>query len=354
MIRWASKQLFAGLVVLAAMAASAAQAADCSALQTGIDREKLIFYVTDGARADKIGAAWYELEGKLGSAAEWLKLAPYRDGDPAEAVMNARSTADFAAKEVARLRAELKTMPEKGPSFPPVFFWPDGWQRLAFAVLDSLELQSKYLKQEADAVAAGDFEEVARIVQARNEDLSGFDKYFAAFDNQMVQLLPKRHPEHWLMVMRIHWHGLFDLYAARDETRDGDETREATLKIIEKLNQLARDIGADVPAFEATLAEHRQNLQPYFETLACDPEKAEAALDEYLQTYSDYAPLARETIDLLREYARIEVDYLNNGPTKEVFERYDAVSFRYEEVARKASDLWSLRAKLLTTAIAGK
>lgn len=328
-----------------------AQAADCTSLSTGIDRDKLVFFVEDGARADALGSDWYALEGRLGRAADWLKLAPYREADATEAIVNARKTAEFAHGEIARLRADLKTLPKDGPSFPPVFFWPDGWLRLAFAVLDSLEIQAKYLAQEAEALAAGDMDEVARIANARNTDLSGFDSYFSAFDRQMVALLPKSHPERTLMEMRVHWHGLFALYAEREGKRDPDEIREASLNIIEKLNQVAGDIDSDIPKFEAAIPGFRADLAPYMLTLSCDQARADAGLDRYIASYRSFVPLAHKTVELLRDYARVEVDFLNNGPSEEVYERYDAVSFRYEEVAKAVSAQWSERAKILTEMI---
>lgn len=347
-----NRRLVAACLALAVLVASPSHAADCSALTTGIDRDKLIYYIEDGARADAIGAAWHELEGRLGRAADWLKLAPYREADAAEAVVNARKTAEFAQGETARLRAELKAMPEDGPSFPPVFYWPEGWRKLALAVLDSLDIQAGYMLAEADALAAGDMAEVARISQARNEDLSGFDKYFAAFDRQMVALLPRDHPEHMLMVMRVHWHGLFDLYAEREGKTAEEDVRAASLKIIEKLNQLAKEIEADIPRFEATLTGHRDRLKPFLVTLACDPAAAEKGLDRYLATYRDFLPLAGQTVELLRDYARIEIDFMNNGPSTELYDRYDAVAFRYEEVVKKGSKQWSERARILADLIA--
>ena len=339
------------MIVFVLGLATTTQAADCSALTTGIDRDKLAFFVEDGARADAIGSDWYALEGRIGRAADWLKLAPYREADAAEAIVNARKTAEFAQKEIARLRADLKTLPKDGPSFPPVFYWPEGWLRLTFAVLDSLQIQANYLAEEAEAVAAGDMNEVARIANARNTDLSGFDSYFAAFDRQMVALLPSSHPELTLMEMRVHWHGLFALYAEREAKRDAAEVREASLKIIEKLNQVARDIDADIPKFEAAIPGFRKHLAPYLLTLSCDEARAKAGLERYIASYEAFVPLAHKTVELLRDYARVEVDFLNNGPSEEVYERYDAVSFRYEEVSKAVSAQWSERAKILTEMI---
>lgn len=346
------RHLAACVLALLVLSVPAARAADCSALTTGIDRDNLVYYVQDGARADAIAAAWYELEGRLGRAADWLKLSTFRETNAAEAIVNARKIAEFALGETARLRAELKEMPDHGPSFPPVFYWPEGWRRLAFAVLDSLDLQARYLQAEADALVAEDMAEVARIAQARNQDLSGFDRYFAAFDRQMVDLLPENHPEHMLMAMRVHWHGLFDLYAAREARTGEEEVRAASLKIVEKLNQLAKEIEADIPRFEATLAGHGDRLTPFLLTLSCDDAAAGKAREQYMATYRAFLPLVRETVELLRDYARIEVDFMNNGPSTELYDRYDAVAFRYEEVVRKGSKQWSERARILADLIA--
>ena len=69
-------------------------------------------------------------------------------------------------------------------------------------VVDSLTTRADYLIAEADALAAGDMDEVARIMAARNTDLSSFDKYLSAFDRKIVKLLPDDHPEHLMMAMR--------------------------------------------------------------------------------------------------------------------------------------------------------
>ena len=350
MIRW-----FTALMLsLALLIGPQAQAADCSALTAGIDRDKLIYYVEDGVRADAIGSAWFHLEGRLGRAIDWLKMAPYRDGDVTEAVVNARNTAELVRTETVKLRARLAEMPSTGPSFPPVFFWPEGWHKLAFVVMDSLELQADYLREEAEAMAAGDMAGAVRINQARNADMSGYDKYFAAFDRVMVALMPEGHPEHTLMMMRVHWHGLFDLYAERDRKGEAAEIRDASLKIIKKLNELAKQIEAEIPNFEATLDGHRRNLAPFLLALSCDAAAAEAGLDKYMETYRAFLPLARQTVELLREYARIEVEFLNNGASSDLYDRYDAVAFRYEMVTKKGSEQWSKRTSILSGLIAGK
>ena len=59
-----------------------------------------------------------------------------------------------------------------------------------------------------------------------------------------------------------------------------------------------------------------------------------------------------EAAELLRAYAGIEEDFARNGATPELFERYDAVSFRYDLMYQRASDQWSIRAGILTDAVA--
>ena len=339
-------------LALAVLAAMPARAADCSALETGIDRGKLVFYVDDAAEADAIAAVWSDLTLRMQRAAEWMNSAQWRNADLGEAILNARRVAALVREEVPKLEARVAAMPEDGPEFPPVFFWLDGWTRLAKAVHDSLVLEAKYLDADADARAADDIDEALRITLARNADLAGFEEYFAAFDRQTLARLPREHPERLMVQMRLHWEGMRDLYSQRDALSDEYEQRRMTPEIVAKLEGIADAIEADVAGFDALLPPFREKLEAYFLTLTCDPAAAGAALDRYMESYARYPALAREAAELLRDYAGIERDFGRRGATPDLFERYDAVSFRYDVMYQKASDEWSKRARILVEAVA--
>ena len=337
---------------LVALLPAAADAADCSALATGIDREQLVFYVDDGAKADALGVEWSDLGARLTRAEEWLTTSTYFKTDAGEAIVNARRTVELVRAEVPKLRAKLAAMPEDGPDFPPVFYWPEGWPLLGMAVLDSLLLRADYLERETDALARGDWDEANRINNRRNEDLAGFEDYFTEFDRKVLDLLPEDHPERVLMELRLVWHGITDLYAERDRIADREHRRTTTIAIAEKLRGMANAMDEAMMTYDIALNWYEPKLLPFFETLTCDRASAEALHAEYMRSYREFPALAAQVADLLRANARLEMEFWSTGPTEDLYDRFNRVSYEYDEIYDRIMDGWSSRARLMVDAVA--
>jgi hypothetical protein len=337
---------------LVALLPAAAGAADCSALATGIDRGQLVYYVEDGAKADALGVEWTELGTRLTRAEEWLTTSSYFKTDAGEAIVNARRTVELVRAEVPKLRAQVAAMPEDGPSFPPIFYWPEGWPLLGTAVLDSLLLRADYLERETDALARGDWDEANRINNQRNQDLAGFEGYFAAFDGKVLELLPEDHPERVLIELRIVWYGITELYAERDRITEEEHRRASTVAIAEKLRAMAKAIDDAMMTYDIALNWYEPKLLPFFETLTCDRASAEAIHAEYMKTYREFPDLAVKVADLLRENARLEMEFWSTGATEELYDRFNRVAYEYDAVYDRIMDGWSSRARLMVDAIA--
>ena len=337
---------------LVALLPLGAQAADCSALATGIDRGQFVFYVEDGAKADALGVEWTELGTRLTRAEEWLTTSIYFKTDAGEAIVNARRTVELVRAEVPKLRAQVAAMPEDGPDFPPIFYWPKGWPLLGVAVLDSLLLRADYLERETDALARGDWREANRLNNQRHQDIAGFEDYFAEFDRTVLELLPADHPERVLMELRMIWYGITDLYAERDRVEEEQHRRATTIAIAEKLRAMAVAIDEAMMTYDVALNWYEPQLLPFFETLTCDRALAEAIHAEYMRTYREFPDLAAQVADLMRENARLEMEFWSLGATEELYERFNRVAYEYDAVYDRIMDGWTSRARLMVDAVA--
>ena len=150
-----------------------------------------------------------------------------------------------------------------------------------------------------------------------------------------------------MIAMRLHWDGISALYAERDRQTTEDGQKAVTIRIAEQLNKTATGMEADIPTYKAALPAHRAALVDYFVTLACDTDKAGEALDIYMATYEAYPSVVTGVAGLLREFARIEMDILSNGPTEQAYDRYDTASYRYDRLFETLSEQWSQRARIL-------
>ncbi len=345
---------FCALFGLFTLTAPQAGAAECRGLETGIDREKLIFYVNDGLKADAIGRSWDDLAGRLSGADDWLAASAYRTQDVAEAVVNARRVTKLVLEKVPNIQAQLDAMPDKGPEFPPIFFWPEGWKRMARAVNDSIRLEAESLAAEAEAHARGDGEEAARIAIARAADMGVFQGVFNAFDQEMLRSVPKAHPEFWLIRMRTHWQGMSDLRVERESARSMAENRAVSLKVARKYTDIAEAMTGDLAEMRKQLDGHRLALAPFFLTLTCDQTTADTALDIFMASLERHATASQEMIGVLKDYGELELTVWRDGPSDAIFERYDVLGFRYEAANAKLSAEWSVRAKLLAESVAGE